>query len=165
MFILSLGFTETDFVLVFFMRKNLLKLIFLLIFFTTTSYANFIDTKWKVSNVVGETWFSKSENIIGKYQEFYKGFSEGVFYSCDYAGQSATYNIYNLKEFLSNKEFNLFKKFSDELNLIDTKTYVHRITCNGNNNNTRKVFYPFITQEGSNTGYYLFEGAIFVLKY
>ena len=165
MFILSLGFTETDFVLIFFMRKNLPKLFFLLIFFTTTSYANFIDTKWKVSNVVGETWFSKSENIIGKYQEFYKGFSEGVFYSCDYAGQSATYNIYNLKEFLSNKEFNLFKMFSYELNLIDTKTYVHRITCNGNNNNTRKVFYPFITQEGSNTGYYLFEGAIFVLKY
>ena len=165
MFVLSLGFTETDFVLIFFMRKNLPKLFFLLIFFTTTSYANFIDTKWKVSNVVGETWFSKSENIIGKYQEFYKGFSEGVFYSCDYAGQSATYNVYNLKEFLSNKEFTLFKKFSYELNLIDTKTYVHRITCNGNNNNTRKVFYPFITQEGSNTGYYLFEGAIFVLKY
>ncbi len=165
MFILSLGFTETNFVIIFFMRKNLLKLIFLLIFFTTTSYANFIDTKWKVSNVVGETWFSKSENIIGKYQEFYKGFSEGVFYSCDYAGQSATYNVYNLKEFLSNKEFNLFKKFSYELNLIDTTTYVHRITCNGNNNKTRKVFYPFITQEGSNTGYYLFEGAIFELKY
>ena len=165
MFILSLGFTETDFVLIFFMRKNLLKLFFLLIFFTTTSYANFIDTKWKVSNVVGETWFSKSENIIGKHQEFYKGFSEGVFYSCDYAGQSATYNVYNFKEFLSNKEFNLFKKFSYELNLIDTKTYVHRITCNGNNNNTRKVFYPFVTQEGSNTGYYLFEGAIFVLEY
>ena len=165
MFILSLGFTETDFVLIFFMRKNLLKLIFLLIFFTTNSYANFIDTKWKVSNVVGETWFAKSENIIGKHQEFYKGFSEGVFYSCDYAGQSATYNVYNLKEFLSNKEFNLFKKFSYELNLIDTKTYVHRITCNGNNNKTRKVFYPFITQDGSNTGYYLFEGAIFVLKY
>ena len=94
MFILSLGFTETDFVLIFFMRKNLPKLFFLLIFFTTTSYANFIDTKWKVLNVVGETWFSKSENIIGKYQEFYKGFSEGVFYSCDYAGQSATYNVY-----------------------------------------------------------------------
>ncbi len=51
------------------MRKNLLKLIFVLLFFTTTSYANFIDTKWKVSNVVGETWFSKSENIIGKHQE------------------------------------------------------------------------------------------------
>ena len=165
MFILSLGFTETDFVLIFFMRKNLLKLIFVLLFFTTTSYANFIDTKWKVSNVVGETWFAKSENIIGKHQEFYKGFSEGVFYSCDYAGQSATYNIYNLKEFLSNKEFNLFKKFSYELNLIDTTTYVHRITCNGNDNKTRKVFYPFITQEASNTGYYLFEGAIFVLKY
>ena len=111
------------------------------------SHANFIDTKWKVSNVVGETWFSKSENIIGKYQEFYKGFSEGVFYSCDYAGQSATYNVYNLNEFLSNKEFNLFKKLSYELNLIDTKTYVHRITCNGNNGDGRKVFYPFITQE------------------
>ena len=80
----------------FFMRKYTFKLFFLLVFFTEISHANFIDTKWKVSNVVGETWFSKSENIIGKYQEFYKGFSEGVFYSCDYAGQSATYNAYNL---------------------------------------------------------------------
>ena len=149
----------------FFMRKNLFKLFFLLVFFTETSHANFIDTKWKVSNVVGETWFSKSENIIGKYQEFYKGFSEGVFYSCNYAGQSATYNVYNLNEFLSNKEFNLFKKLSYELNLIDTKTYVHRITCNGNDGDGRKVFYPFVTQEESNTGYYLFEGAIFILKY
>ena len=149
----------------FFMRKYTFKLFFLLVFFTEISHANFIDTKWKVSNVVGETWFSKSENIIGKYQEFYKGFSEGVFYSCDYAGQSATYNVYNLNEFLSNKEFNLFKKLSYELNLIDTKTYVHRITCNGNNELNRKVFYPFITFDDLKIAYYLFEGAIYKLQY
>lgn len=29
------------------------------------------------------------------------------FYSCDFTGQSATYNAYSIKEFLGNKEFEL----------------------------------------------------------
>ena len=60
---------------------------------------------------LGEAWFADTKNIIGKTQDFYKGWSKGVFYSCNYAGQSATYNSYTPGEFLKNEEFSLFKKF------------------------------------------------------
>ena len=105
----------------FFMRK---KKYFFLKFLTQTSL---------VEMLLVRHGFQSLKILLESIKKNYKGFSEGVFYSCDYAGQSATYNVYNLNEFLSNKEFNLFKKLSYELNLIDTKTYVHRITCNGNN--------------------------------
>lgn len=144
-------------------KMKKLVLILILAFLSNLSFANFIATKWKVSSYVGETWFSKPEDIIGKYQEFFKGWAEGVFYSCNYAGQSMTYNSYSPSEFLGNKEFSLFGETNVELNQ-DT-VYVHRITCNGKNGNDRKVLYPFVTQENSRKAYYLFEGAIFTLEY
>lgn len=82
--------------------KKFILMIVLIVFFPSFVFAQFVDTKWKVIDHVGETWFSEPEEIIGKHQEFYKGWAEGVFYSCDYAGQSKTYNIYTQKEFLSN---------------------------------------------------------------
>ena len=112
---------------------------------------------------LGEAWFADTKNIIGKTQDFYKGWSKGVFYSCDYAGQSATYNSYTPDEFLKNKEFSLFKKF--KVNFIDEEIFVHRITCNGKKGFDRKVMYPFITQNNSKKGYYVFEGAIYILEY
>ena len=134
--------------------------------FTNFTFAQYpvpaIDTDWKVISHVGETYFSKPDEIIGKYQSFFKGWAEGVFYSCDYAGQSMTYNRYTRKEFLSNKEFSLFKKTKIELS--DSVIFVHRITCNGKKEFDRKVMYPFVTQDNSNKAYYLFEGAIFILK-
>jgi len=144
-------------------KMKKLVLILILAFLSNLSFANFIATKWKVSSYVGETWFSKPEDIIGKYQEFFKGWAEGVFYSCNYAGQSMTYNSYSPSEFLGNKEFSLFGETNVELNQ-DT-VYVHRITCNGKNGNDRKVLYPFVTQDNSRKAYYLFEGAIFTLEY
>ena len=140
------------------------------IYFPNFAFAQYLDTKWKVIGYVGETWFAEPDEIIGKYQEFYKGWAEGVFYSCDYAGQSTTYNRYSPKEFLSNKEFSLFKETKIELN--DDFIFVHRITCNGkkegleteSNISNRKVFYPFVMQDNLNKAYYLFEGAIFILK-
>ena len=94
------------------------------------------------------------------------GYSEGIFYNCGYEGQSYTYTKYeSLDEFLENKEFLLFKKYSKNMQLLNDNIYVHRITCNGNNEINRKVFYPFVTFENSNIGYYLFEGAIYKLQY
>ena len=136
---------------------------FLLVVFPKFSVAQFIDTKWKVIGYVGETWFANPENIIGKYQAFYKGFANGVFYSCDYAGQSMTYNTYSLQDFLRNKEFKLFKE--NNVLLKDTTIFVHRITCNGKKDSDRKVMYPFVTVDKSTKAYYLFEGAIFLLQY
>ncbi|MDC3018022.1 hypothetical protein OA009_03430 [Paracoccaceae bacterium] len=76
-----------------------------LLTFPTILSAQYIDTKWTVTGYFGELWFAEEEEILGKHQEFYKGWADGVFYSCDYAGQSATYNTHTIKEFLENKEF------------------------------------------------------------
>ena len=99
--------------------------------------------------------------------------ANGIFYSCDYAGQSATYNSYSIKEFLENKEFelvnqdNAFSKVFAQNGLTNenSKVFVHRITCNGKKISDRKVLYPFITVDGSNKAFYVYEGAIITLKF
>jgi hypothetical protein len=106
---------------------------------------------------------------------FYRGSADGVFYSCDYAGQTKTYNTYSYKEFLKNEEFDLFAKYKDQLFKINnknagpSKVYVHRITCNGKDDpKNRRVLYPFVTldhQEKWKRAFFLFEEAIYILKY
>ena len=121
----------------------------------------------------GKRWFAEEEDILGKHQEFYKGWADGVFYSCDYAGQSATYNTYTIREFLVNKEFELvnqekaFSKVFEENGLMNgnTKVFVHRITCNGSKVADRKVLYPFITVDGANKAFYVYEGAIITFTF
>jgi len=127
-----------------------------------STLANYIETRWKVTSHVGEAWFAKPDEIIGKYQEFYKGWAKGVFYSCDYAGQSMTYNSYTPEEFLKNKEFSLFDETQIKFN--EDTIFVHRVTCNGEKYFDRKVLYPFVTQDNSKKAYYLFEGAIYILE-
>ena len=145
------------------MKKYCLLLIF---FINFQASANFVETKWEVKEYFGEAWYAEPESIIGKFQEFYNGYSKGVFYNCDYEGQSYTYTKYeSLEEFLKNKEFFLFNKYIDNIEILSGDIYVHRITCNGNNELSRKVFYPFITFNDLKVGYYLFEGAIYKLQY
>ena len=135
--------------------------------------AQYIDTKWTVTGYFGELWFAEEEDILGKNQEFYKGWADGVFYSCDYAGQSATYNTHTIREFLVNKEFELvnqekaFSKVFEENGLMNenTEVFVHRITCNGSKVADRKVLYPFITVDGSNKAFYVYEGAIITFTF
>ena len=144
-----------------------------LLTFPTILSAQYIDTKWTVTGYFGELWFAEEEEILDKHQEFYKGWADGVFYSCDYAGQSATYNTHTIKEFLENKEFGLvnqdkaFSKVFAANGLLNenTKVFVHRITCNGRKVTDRKVLYPFITVDGSNKAFYVYEGAIITLKF
>ena len=54
-----------------------------------------------------------------------------------------------------------------ENGLVDerTKVFVHRITCNGKKVVDRKVLYPFITVDGFNKAFYVYEGAIITLKF
>ena len=135
--------------------------------------AQYIDTKWTVTEYFGELWYAEEEDILGKHQEFFKGFADGVFYSCNYAGQSATYQSYTIKDFLENREFELvnqhkaFSKVFAKHGLIteDAKVFVHLITCNGKKVIDRKVMYPFITIDGSNKGFYIYEGAIITLEF
>ena len=145
------------------------------VFFTFPSIlsAQYIDTKWTVTGYFGELWFAEEEDILGKHQEFYKGWAAGVFYSCDYAGQSATYNTHTIREFLVNKEFQLvnqdkaFSKVFEENGLMNENTavFVHRITCNGRKVTDRKVLYPCITVDGSNNAFYVYEGAIITFTF
>ncbi|MDC2993096.1 hypothetical protein OAZ91_00660 [bacterium] len=131
--------------------------------------AQHIDTKWTVTGYSGELWFGKENQIIGKFQRFNKGWADGIFYSCNFGGQSKTYNSYNIQGFLKNREFflfnkekffvKLFKEKSSETN-ISNIIFVHRVTCNGNNPSERRVFYPFITIKDSLRGFYLYEGAV-----
>ena len=100
--------------------------------------------------------------------------AKGIFYSCDYGGQIKTYNTYSLDEFLTNKEFDLFAKYKDQLFKIKNKpvapseVFVHRITCNGKDDpKKRQVLYPFVTlgdSEKWKKAFYLFEEAIYILK-
>ena len=71
-----------------------------MLIFPSILNAQYIDTKWTVTGYFGELWYAEEEDILGKQQEFFKGWADGVFYSCDYAGQSATYNSHTIKEFV-----------------------------------------------------------------
>ncbi len=138
------------------------KILFLFLISFKVNAIPFVETKWQIKEYYGEAWYADTTKIIGKFQEFNRGYSEGVFFNCDYGGQSYTYTKYkSLDEFLNNKEFLLFKKLINKIKIDGENIYVHRITCNGNNELERKVFYPFITYENINFAYYLFEGAIY----
>ena len=72
-----------------------------------------------------------------------------------------------------NKEFELvnqekaFSKVFEENGLMNenTEVFVHRITCNGSKVADRKVLYPFITVDGSNKAFYVYEGAIITFNF
>ena len=146
--------------------KKLLLILFVLFSLFIDVKAQSIDRNWTIIEFYGEEWYCSKEDIIHQTQEFYKGWSDGAFYKCDYAGQSATYNKYTLTEFLNNPEFKLFKKYQDLLDLKDDIIFVHRITCDGDSNmNERRVLYPFITTKNSKKSYYIYEAGIFVLEY
>ncbi len=137
--------------------------------------ADMIDVTWYVDSFVGDPIFADPKKILGQRQMFYKGMAKGVFYSCDYEGQIKTYNTYSLDDFLTNKEFDLFAKYKDQLfkiknkSLVPSEVFVHRITCNGKDDpNKRRVLYPFVTlgdSEKWQRAFYLFEEAIYILKY
>ncbi|MBB95524.1 MAG: hypothetical protein CML68_13160 [Rhodobacteraceae bacterium] len=126
--------------------------------------ADFIDTRWSVVGFTGEAWVINPQSIIGQSQTFNRGFAEGVFYNCDYSGQSSTYTRYDNDAFFANPEFELFKSLRNELTLSSETLFVHRITCEGDGNPAnRRVMYPFVTNEARKSAWYIFEGGVFSL--
>jgi len=147
--------------------KKPLALLLLLFIFPTISYSNFYDGLWKVTDVVGESWLSLNKRHIGKTQEFYKGYADGVFFTCDYKGLVTTRDSYALNEFLNKKEFKLFKKHKAELGLKEEgKVAVTRQICTGNNFNIflAKEMYPIVTFTDWNKAYHLKNGVVFVME-
>ena len=143
------------------MKKLLLVLIFLI---PSISYSNVYDGIWEVTDVVGETWFSLKKRHIGKTQELWKGYAGGVFFTCNAKGMVTTSKDYNLDEFLNTKEFRLFSKHKDELDLVGTKVSVTKKTCTGNYLASRKEMYPIVTFEDWDRAFYLSKGVIFVME-
>ena len=143
------------------MKKLLLLLIFL---FPSASYSNVYDGIWEVTDVVGETWFSLNKRHIGKTQELWKGYAGGVFFTCNAKGMVTTSKDYTLDEFLNTKEFRLFNKHKDELDLVGTKVSVTKKTCTGNYLASRKEMYPIVTFEDWDRAFYLSKGVIFVME-
>ncbi|WP_209833798.1 hypothetical protein [Ruegeria sp. HKCCE3926] len=132
--------------------------------FPASANADFIDTQWSVVGFTGEAWFIDAQDVIGQSQTFNRGFAEGVFYNCDYAGQSSTYTRYDNDEFFANPEFELFLPLHEEMTLSSDTLFVHRITCEGEGNPAqRRVMYPFVTNEARKSAWYLFEGGVFSL--
>ena len=126
--------------------------------------ADFIDTRWSVVGFTGEAWFINPQSVIGQSQTFNRGYAEGLFYYCDYAGQSSSYTRYDNDAFFANPEFELFLPLREEMTLSSEVLFVHRITCEGDGNPAkRRVMYPFVTNEARKSAWYLFEGGVFSL--
>ncbi len=121
--------------------KKISLLIVSLFLFPSISYSNFYDGIWEVTDVVGESGFSLKKRHIGKTQEFWKGYAGGVFFTCNAKGMVTTRKDYTLDELLKTKEFRLFSKHKDELDLVGTEVSVTRKTCTGNYLASRKEMY------------------------
>ncbi|PIE14860.1 MAG: hypothetical protein CSA68_09325 [Rhodobacterales bacterium] len=134
------------------------------ILLSVPAQADFIDTRWSVVDFTGEAWFISPQSVIDQSQTFNRGYAEGVFYTCEYAGQSSTYTQYNNAAFFANPEFELFLPLQEEMTLSSEVLFVHRITCEGGGNpDKRRVMYPFVTNEARKSAWYLFEGGVFSL--
>lgn len=139
---------------------------FAIILLSSPANADFIDTEWQVSGFAGEAWYADTTEIVGKTQYFERGFAEGVFYTCDFEGQSASYTTYSsVDAFLENPEFETFNLVAENLRNAGDTIFVHRISCNGSGNPAnRRVLYPFVTTDQRASAFYLFEGAIYILS-
>ena len=144
--------------------KKISLLIVSLFLFPSISYSNFYDGIWEVTDVVGESWFSLKKRHIGKTQEFWKGYAGGVFFTCNYKGLVTTRDSYTIDEFLNKKEFRLFSKHKDELDMEGTEVSVTRKTCTGNYLASRKEMYPIVNFENWDKAFYLSNGVIFVME-
>ncbi len=94
---------------------------------------------------------------------FNGGYAEGVFYSCDFNGQSKTYTTYANDDFFKNPEFKTFAPLRDAMTAASDTLIVHRITCNGNDLVPPRGLYPFVTNETRRSAWYLYEGGVFLL--
>jgi hypothetical protein len=71
---------------------------------------------------------------------------------------------YTPDEFLNKKEFRLFSKHKDELDMEGTEVSVTRKTCTGNYLASRKEMYPIVNFENWDKAFYLSNGVIFVME-
>jgi hypothetical protein len=147
------------------MNSKALTFAALLLLSTTQAQADSIEGSWSITGFKGEAWFVNPQELIGKTQEFEGGSAAGPLYSCNFAGQSMTYTTYTNEEFFKNPEFELFRAVSEGLTLSSSNVFVHRITCDGQEDTSaRRVLYPIVTNEARASAWYLYEGGIVELS-
>ena len=140
--------------------KKLLSIIFLGLLWCNVVMAVPTKTYWTISNVIEEGIFLKADEVIGKTQKFGRGNSEGFFFNCS-KKQVSNYTTYTSEEFFRNKEFKIFWKHKEKLNISSNKKiYVEKLSCGDN----KTVLYPFIQIEDSDIAYYEFDLGIYELK-
>jgi hypothetical protein len=128
--------------------------------------ADFLETTWIVEKFAGEPWFLDPSNFLGETQSFQGGYADGVFYACNYDGQSMTYTSYDVEDFFENAEFRRFESVHDEISLGATTVFVHRVTCARPDGESHPaVLYPFVTNDVRDQAWYLIEGVIFSLRH
>ena len=57
-----------------------MKIKYLFLLFSLNVSAEFLETKWTVTDHFGDLWYAKKENLIGKNQIFDGGYAEGVLF-------------------------------------------------------------------------------------
>jgi hypothetical protein len=126
--------------------------------------ANFVETTWLVTAFTGEAWQQDPEALIGQTQVIESGFASGVFYQCDYGGQSFSYDILKVEDFVANPVFADFFPLADDLRATNSPIYVHRISCAGGETpGARQAMFPFVTTDNHSTAYFQFEGVVYTL--
>ena len=126
--------------------------------------SNFVETKWRVVDFVGDLVWKNPNEFIGQTQSIIKHNVEGPFYNCEY-GMFWTYNKYTLEDLLANPEFKMLVMYNDQLKLEDELYFVHRLTCNGvAEGDIMMNFYPFIVSDVSKKAYYIMDQGVFVFE-
>lgn len=139
----------------------------LLVFFSVTApaQADFLETNWIVEKFTGELWFLDASDFVGETQSFQGGYADGVFYACNYDGQSMTYTSYAVDDFFTNPAFRAFEPVRDEIHHEAATVFVHRVTCARPDGSTHPVvLYPFVTNDVRDQSWYLLEGGVFSLS-
>lgn len=127
--------------------------------------AQTIDADWTVTAFSGEALFVDPQKVIGTVQSFNGGYSEGPFYACNFGGQSMGYTTYDMVEFINSRAFELFLPAHAEISQTGSKVFVHRISCNGDDDPlSRRALYPFITVDDAPIAWYPFEEGVFKME-
>lgn len=126
--------------------------------------ANFVETTWMVTAFTGEHWQQDPAVLIGQTQVIESGYASGVFYLCANGGQSFSYDIFTVDDFVANAVFADFFPVADDLRATNSPIYVHRISCAGGETpGARQALFPFVTTDNHSTAYYQFEGVVYIL--
>jgi hypothetical protein len=126
----------------------------------TAAQADFIETTWTVTKFAGEASQIDPEAAIGQTQAFDGGWADGVFYACDFGGQSMGYETFPVDDFLASADYAVFALVADDLRAGGDMVFVHTISCDA----PSAVLYPFVTTPAQSQAFYAIGDGVFTLE-